>query len=1069
MKNKTTAFFAALCLSTTMAYAQQNTLSDVWDFGAAQLDATQYNNHLTEDIINGWYDASIAPGTEGPVLPSHWEAGRLSWTGGSNDRLRTSNTYLTRYDTKKDITIEGQTLTGYIYVNASAKTDRYLSLQLEQDDEIQLYCSTQNSTGIINFVYAADPALQTDVTENPVPSTGVLLTFTAKQAGEYRIYDTKDKPSYYRVIRKPAVYVTIQGSIQTEAGVTLPDGYGLSFTNESGKAWTATPANGQYSVSLPAGHTYKLALANANGFVIDQGATLETGNADATHDIHVSQVTLCTLDGAISGLGEHVSNLRLQFVPATERVFVPEPAIDADASTYSVQLEPDVEYAIVAEGVNDYSLTNNTVTVQGDNTQDLVFEAKPVYAVTIQGEGLSDEQNALLQLTFTNLNEEGYAYSFASPEGITLRDGVYSVVASGLDAYPLQQALTSNLKVEGQAVSKTIPFEPVSVWEFDDKAITAADTYYKGIALAGGIKNEQAKGHITGGNGATMVVPVATGSKMTVSYYYSANFTINGGEAVTTNSGSTSRVEQVEYVNETQENTVTIAFGGTETSYITAIRVDEVVPYSEEITVGDGQQYATINEALDAVRSMDRTEGQRVRILIEPGNYEEMLVVDVPDVSLVNASATPSIALTDKGVNIDANAVRITSYYGHGYSYYSMANNQKWDAETLAVNKENGYLSYENTGGSATNNSYWNATVVVTADGFEAENIIFENSFNQYISKKESEDVVVEWEVGGKGARPTEAGSTEVQNKSFVERAAAIALVGSDKVILNNCRVVGRQDSFYGGDGVRAAIYKGVMMGGTDYLFGEMTAVFYHTQLAMNTSEDKNDVSYITAAKQSSGRGYLMYECTVTSAVPGTETASAYRSKPGYFGRPWQANTAETVFYKTTIETSDNPGYAGQSLIEEAGWNNTLSGSSALCCEYGTIEQSGADNSGSRASWATVLAEPKLADGTEITTLNFTKGTDGWDPFPALIANDPAASICTPDVNGGQWTVFADGNLLHVQGIEGSTRIAVYGTDGQLVQNLETGSNVSLPLQEGIWIVRISDSQGTRTMKVAAR
>ena len=418
---------------------------------------------------------------------------------------------------------------------------------------------------------------------------------------------------------------------------------------------------------------------------------------------------------------------------------------------------------------------------------------------------------------------------------------------------------------------------------------------------------------------------------------------------------------------------------------------------------------------------------------------------------------------------IDENAVRITSYYGHGYNYYSMANNQKWDAETLAVNKENGYLSYENTGGSATNNSYWNATVVVTADGFEAENIIFENSFNQYISKKESEDVVVEWEVGGKGTRPTEAGSTEVQNKSFVERAAALALVGSDKVVLNNCRVVGRQDSFYGGDGVRAAIYKGVMMGGTDYLFGEMTAVFYRSQLAMNTSEDKNDVSYITAAKQSSGRGYLMYECTVTSAVPGTETASAYRSKPGYFGRPWQANTAETVFYNTTIETSDNPGYAGQSLIEEVGWNNTLSGSSALCCEYGTIEQSGTDNSGKRAAWATVLTEPKLADGTEITTLNFTKGTDGWDPFPALIANDPAASICMPDANEGSWTAFADGHQLHIQGIDGRTRIAVYGMDGQIAQNLEADSDVSLPLQKGIWIVRISDNQGTRTVKVAAR
>ena len=79
-----------------------------------------------------------------------------------------------------------------------------------------------------------------------------------------------------------------------------------------------------------------------------------------------------------------------------------------------------------------------------------------------------------------------------------------------------------------------------------------------------------------------------------------------------------------------------------------------------------------------------------------------------------------------------------------------MAGNQQWNEETLKVNKENGYLSYVNTGSGTTNNSYWNATVVVSADGFEAENIIFENSYNQYISKKESEDVVVEWVTGGK-------------------------------------------------------------------------------------------------------------------------------------------------------------------------------------------------------------------------------------------------------------------------------------------------------------------------------
>ena len=140
-------------------------------------------------------------------------------------------------------------------------------------------------------------------------------------------------------------------------------------------------------------------------------------------------------------------------------------------------------------------------------------------------------------------------------------------------------------------------------------------------------------------------------------------------------------------------------------------------------------------------------------------------------------------------------------------------------------------------------------------------------------------------------------------------------------------------------------------MGGTDYIFGGMTAVFYKSELAMNTSENNNDVSYITAAQQSSGRGYLMYECKVTSAEPEIETASAYRSKPGYFGRPWQANTAEVVFYNTTIGTSNHPDYNGQSLIKPEGWNNSLGGTSPLCYEYGTIEET-EDAASARADWS---------------------------------------------------------------------------------------------------------------------
>ena len=69
----------------------------------------------------------------------------------------------------------------------------------------------------------------------------------------------------------------------------------------------------------------------------------------------------------------------------------------------------------------------------------------------------------------------------------------------------------------------------------------------------------------------------------------------------------------------------------------------------------------------------------------------------------------------------------------------------------------------------------------------------------------------------------------------------------------------------------------------------------------MNTSEDNNDVSYLTAAQQASGRGYLMYDCNVVSTTPGVDTASEYVSKPGYFGRPWQATTSEVAFVNTTV------------------------------------------------------------------------------------------------------------------------------------------------------------------------
>lgn len=1050
-------------IENAAAVVVSNGKTDVWDFGAVQLDTALYNNQLTESIINSWYNSSIVVGSSNNVIPQ-FTAGVLSWVGGANDRLRTTNTNLTRYDQN----IAGAVgYTGRIYVNAGAASGRYMSLTLSADDEVTVVSNT-DAGGIINFQYVADAASQTNQVSVPVGLTE--LHFVAKQAGAYHIFDTQGKPSYYRILRKDATYKALTGNVDVTQASGIPSGYTIVFTNEAGKTWSSAVSSGTYNVNLPQGYTYALSLAGANGYVISNGNSLNVTNATTTYEIAIQAVELYTVSGNITGLGSGISNLALTYTPnpSANKIYVPNPVINTGASTYTVQLEPNVEYTISGQGVNDYEILSNKITVgTAAVVTDVAFTAKPIYNVTINATGLDANQLSKLALTFTNLNESGYAYNFSSVTGIALRNGVYTVAYSGLDQYPVEMGLISNLTVNGVATTKVFDFKPVTNWSFDDKVIANGDPAYKGLLFTGTVANEIAKGHLTTKAGATIKVPVNVGDKVAITYYYTADFSIEGGTAITTASNSTSTFENVEYsYTGSAPSFVTITVGSSAaTTYFTNIAVGGSNAYKSVITVGTDKDYQTINAALTAVSKMTRTSTDRVTIMIDPGNYEEMLDITQANVTLKNAAATPNIDLINKGVDIKDGAVRITSYYGHGYNYYSMKNNQKWDADVLRVNKENGYLTYENKGSGTTNGSYWNATVVVYANGFEANDIIFENSYNQYISKKESEDIVVMWTSGSKGVRPTDIGNTAVQDRSFVERAAAISIANNvDKVVLNKCRVVGRQDSFFGGVGSRVVVYKGVMMGAVDYIFGGMNAVFYKTDLAMNTSDNASDESYLSAAQQSSGRGYLMYECNVTTAIPVTETASVYRSKPGYFGRPWEATTSEVVFYNTTIETSNYPGSEGLSLIKPLGWQNTLGGTSAKMYEYGTIENSGVNNTSSRASWSTSLTSPTLTDETAITTLNFTKGSDGWDPIPQLVSSDPLG-IKNYQANSAV-NVYAYKNNIVVSNVKSTTKVFVYGLNGSLVKSFETNSDTNFNLNGGVWIVLVKDADGQKSVKL---
>lgn len=381
-----------------------------------------------------------------------------------------------------------------------------------------------------------------------------------------------------------------------------------------------------------------------------------------------------------------------------------------------------------------------------------------------------------------------------------------------------------------------------------------------------------------------------------------------------------------------------------------------------------------INDALDSARVVYAERGEHTTILIDPGTYQEELTIDVPGLRLKNASRQPSIELRDHGVHCDPNAVRITWYYGHGYQYASMG-------ETV------------NYGGRRTRR--WNASVLVTAPDFYAENIIFENSFNLYVSEREAQDSLVDisqsdlpWTEKERPkkvmpTRPKEVGSTVVQGKAYIERAAAISFTETaTRAHLKNCRAVGRQDVLYGDQGASVYWDGGVLQGGVDFIFGAMTLAVEKALIIANINGEKGDKCYIAAGRSGSDgsgkqlshqpsdgsdlpqtyRGMLFYRCHIRLAneeeLAISHEPSAVREKMVWLARPWRW-WGETVWAYTTWD---------EGVLNPEAWNSGLTKGQACPYSYEYRSQEGTKN---RPAWVTVLTKPILPDGTRIRVSNW--------------------------------------------------------------------------------------------------
>ena len=374
----------------------------------------------------------------------------------------------------------------------------------------------------------------------------------------------------------------------------------------------------------------------------------------------------------------------------------------------------------------------------------------------------------------------------------------------------------------------------------------------------------------------------------------------------------------------------------------------------------------SINAALDSARVVYAERGERTTILIEPGTYQEEVTIDIPGLTLKNASKNPSIGLKNGGVECDPNAVRITWYYGHGYQYRSMGNR----------------INY---GGSRERR--WNASVLVTAPDFRAENIIFENSFNLYVSEKEATDSLVDisqsdmpWTEKERPkkimpVRPKESGSTEVQKKKYRERAAAISFTeGAKNAHLKNCRAVGRQDVLYGDQGASIYWEKGILQGGVDFIFGAMQMAIEKATIVANINGEKGDKCYISAGR-SEGRGMLFYKCHIRLATEDelvnrsvSQKDSLYSvSEAVYLARPWRW-WGETVWAYTTWEAG---------ILNTEAWHTGLvkdkEGFNPENACPNSYEYRSQDKSVGRPKWVSVLRKPILPDGTKLKPKEWLK------------------------------------------------------------------------------------------------
>jgi pectinesterase len=228
--------------------------------------------------------------------------------------------------------------------------------------------------------------------------------------------------------------------------------------------------------------------------------------------------------------------------------------------------------------------------------------------------------------------------------------------------------------------------------------------------------------------------------------------------------------------------------------------------------------------------------------------------------------------------------------------------------------------------------TFFTATAEIDGDAFEADNLTFENT------------------AGNHGQ-------------------AVAAAVRSDRAVFKRVWFLGDQDTLFADYG-RQYYLNSYIAGGVDFIFGNATAVFDHSEIHILRP------GYLTAQSRIApyqNTGYVITNSRVTTGIPPCPEGEACNQREDFFlGRPWRA-FSRVIIMNTDLPPTLNP--AGWSL-----WKKDDPPPFAFYAEYHNTGAGAA--TANRVPWAHQLTPREALAYTPQAFLGGPpSGPDHWDPI----------------------------------------------------------------------------------------